>query len=49
MELNNRQIALLNVALTNFYDEVAKTSTSNLKKEIMELAQYIQDNASKVK
>lgn len=47
MKLNTRQVALLNVALTNFYDEVAKTSTPELKQEIMELAQFIQDNSTK--
>lgn len=47
MKLNTRQVALLNVALTKFYDEVAKTSTPELKQEIMKLARFIQDNFTK--
>jgi hypothetical protein len=43
MNLTNRQIALLQVALTNFYDEIAKTSTSQMKTEVMELSQIVQD------
>ena len=43
MNFTSRQIALLQVALTNFYDEVAKTSTPQMKVEVMELAQMIQD------
>ena len=43
MELTRRQTALLTVALTNFYDEVAKTSTPEMKAEVMELAKLVQD------
>ena len=43
MNLTNRQIALLQIALTNFYDEIAKTSTSQMKAEVMELSQIVQD------
>jgi competence transcription factor ComK len=39
----NRQTALLQVALTNFYDEIAKTSTPQMKAEVMELAQMVQN------
>ena len=45
MNLTNRQTALLQVALTNFYDEIAKTSTPQMKAEVMELAQMVQDNS----
>jgi hypothetical protein len=43
MNLTDRQTALLQVALTNFYDEIAKTSTPQMKAEVMELAQMVQD------
>ena len=43
MNLTRRQTALLTVALTNFYDEIAKTSTSEMKAEVMELAKLVQD------
>jgi len=36
---------LLLTAITLFYDEVAKTSTSEMKHEIMELADIIQEYA----
>jgi hypothetical protein len=32
-----------------FYDEVAKTSTPEMKQELMELSQIIQDAAMKAK
>jgi hypothetical protein len=43
MNLTRRQTALLTVALTNFYDEIAKTSTPEMKVEVMELAKLVQD------
>jgi len=43
MNFTNRQTSLLQVALTNFYDEIAKTSTPQMKAEVMELAQMVQD------
>ena len=43
MNFTRRQTALLTVALTNFYDEIAKTSTSEMKVEVMELAKLVQD------
>ena len=49
MELTYRQLILLTVATTMFYDEVAKTSTPEMKQEIMELSKIIQDEALKVK
>ncbi len=45
MNLTYRQLILLTVALTNFYDEVAKTSTTELKQELSELSQLIQNAA----
>jgi hypothetical protein len=45
MNLTYRQLILLTTALTVFYDEVAKTSTSELKQELMELGEIIQENA----
>ena len=43
MNLTYRQLILLTVATTYFYDEVAKTSTSEMKQELMELSQIIQN------
>ena len=43
MNLTRRQTALLAVALTNFYDEIAKTSTPEMKAEVMEIAEMVQD------
>ncbi len=36
MNFTKRQLVLLTTAITVFYDEVAKTSTSEMKHEIME-------------
>jgi transcription antitermination factor NusA-like protein len=49
MELTYRQLILLTIATTLMYDEVAKTSTPEMKQEIMELSKIIQDEAIKVK
>jgi hypothetical protein len=49
MNLTFRQHVLLLTAITVFYDEVAKTSTSEMKHEIMELADIIQECAEKLK
>lgn len=46
MNFTNRQTALLTVALTNFYDEIVKTSTPKMKEEVMELAKLVQDYAT---
>lgn len=49
MELTYRQLILLTIATTLFYDEVAKTSTPEMKREIMELSKLIQEEAIRVK
>ena len=49
MNLTYRQLILLTTATTLMYDEVAKTSTPEMKQEIMELSKIIQDEALKVK
>ena len=49
MNFTYRQLILLTTALTLFYDEVAKTSTPEMKHEIMELADIIQESAEKMK
>ena len=49
MNLTFRQHVLLLTAITLFYDEVAKTSTPEMKHEIMELADIIQEAAEKMK
>ena len=43
MNFTDRQTTLLTVAITNFYDEIAKTSTPKMKEEVMELAKLVQD------
>jgi hypothetical protein len=45
MNLTYRQLILLTTAITVFYDEVAKTSTPELKQELMQLGEIIQENA----
>jgi hypothetical protein len=45
MNLTYRQLILLTVSLTMFYDEVAKTSTPELLEELMELSQIVQNAA----
>ena len=45
MNLTYRQLILLTTAITVFYDEVAKTSTPELKQELMKLGEIIQENA----
>lgn len=45
MNLTYRQLILLTTSLTVFYDEVAKTSTPEMKQELMELGEIIQENA----
>jgi hypothetical protein len=49
MNLTFRQHVLLLTAITLFYDEVAKTDNSEMKHEIMELADIIQESAEKIK
>jgi hypothetical protein len=49
MELNFKQLNLLSIALTNFYDEVCKTGTTpGMKKDIMELSKLVNDEFSKI-
>ena len=43
MNLTYRQLILLTTAVSVFYDEVAKTSTPEMKEELMELAGIIQN------
>jgi len=49
MNLTYRQLILLTTALTVLYETVAKTSTPEMKQELMELSQIIQDAALKAK
>lgn len=49
MKLTYRQLILLTIATTLFYDEVAKTSTPEMKQEITELCKIIQDEAVRMK
>jgi hypothetical protein len=45
MELTARQLNLLSIALTVFYDEVCKTGTTpRMKKDLMELSKLVSDN-----
>jgi hypothetical protein len=46
VNFTDRQTTLLTVAITNFYDEIAKTSTPKMKEEVMELAKLVQDYAT---
>jgi hypothetical protein len=49
MELTARQLNLLSIALTVFYDEVCKTGTTpRIKKDLMELSKLVNDEFSKV-
>jgi hypothetical protein len=49
MELTARQLNLLSIALTIFYDEVCKTGTTpRMKKDLMELSKLVNDEFSKV-
>ena len=47
MNLTFRQHVLLLTAITVFYDEVAKTSTPEMKHEILELSDIIQEYAER--
>lgn len=49
MNLTYRQLILLTTAVSLFYDEVAKTSTPQMKQELMELGDIIQNAAMKAK
>ena len=43
MNFTKRQLVLLTTALTLFYDEIAKTASAEMKTEVMEIAQMVQD------
>ena len=44
MELTTRQLNILTISLTNFYDEVCKTgTTAEMKQDIMELSKLVSD------
>lgn len=43
MTFTKRQLVLLATSLTVFYDEIAKTAPSEMKAEVMEIAQMVQD------
>ena len=43
MNFTKRQLVLLATALTLFYDEIAKTSTPEMKAEVMEITEMVQD------
>ena len=49
MNLTFRQHVLLLTAITVFYDEVANTSTPEMKHEILELSDIIQEYAERKK
>lgn len=49
MKLNFKQLNLLSISLTRFYDEVCKTGiTPGMKQDIMELSKLVNDEFSKV-
>jgi len=43
INFTKRQLVLLTTALTLFYDEIAKTAPAEMKTEVMELTQIVQD------
>jgi hypothetical protein len=47
MNLTFRQCTLLLIALTVFFDEVAKTSDSEMKHEILEISDIVQSFVGK--
>ena len=48
MNLTTRQLNILTIALTNFYDEVAKDKSSvKMKEDIMELSQLVNNEYAK--
>ncbi len=49
MNLTYRQLILLTTAIALFYDEVAKTSTPEMKQELIELSQIVQNAAVEAK
>jgi hypothetical protein len=48
MELTTRQLNILTISLTNFYDEVCKTGTTpEMKQDIMELSKLVSNEFAK--
>lgn len=48
MNLTKRQLNILTVSLTNFYDEVCKTGTTpEMKQDIMGLCKLVNDEYAK--
>jgi hypothetical protein len=48
MNLTQRQLNILTIALTNFYDEVCKTGTTpEMKQDIMELCKMVNNEYDK--
>jgi hypothetical protein len=48
MELTTRQLNILSIALTNFYDEVARTGASaEMKQDVMELSKLVSNEFAK--
>ena len=48
MELTTRQLNIISISLTNFYDEVCKTGTTpEMKQDIMELCKMVNDEYAK--
>jgi hypothetical protein len=48
MELTTRQLNILTISLTNFYDEVCKTGTTpEMKQDIMELCKMVNNEYDK--
>ena len=43
MNFTKRQLVLLTTALTVFYDEIAKTAPAEMKTEVMEIAEMVQN------
>ena len=43
MNFTKRQLVLLTTALTLFYDEIAKTAPAEMKTEVVEIAEMVQN------
>ena len=43
MNFTKRQLVLLATSLTVFYDEIAKTAPAEMKTEVMEIAEMVQN------
>jgi len=50
LNLTERQITIISIALTNLYDEIAKSGEgSAMRNDIMELSKYIQQQHQKAR